>query len=235
MRNDRTEVLTGHYFTGFIAEHIDDVVNRSNSNHRRSRHAALTCTTRHRSRYIARGHTRMGIGQNNQMILCTAQRQTAFEVRSRAFIDDFRHFCRANEGNGFNIGMVAYRFHNVAVAVHDVQNAIGQACFFQKGSKAVCTEGYLFRRFHNHRITQNERIRNRPIRHHAREIERHNRCHNAHWKPFGTAFNAFRHLHYFTLNKLRHRASKLSQFYAFFYFRLGFIVSFTIFLLNEAG
>jgi hypothetical protein len=99
----------------------------------------------------------------------------ALEVRAAA-VDDLRHLRRADEADRLDVRVVADRFDRLLAAVHDVQHAVGQAGFAQQLGDAAGAERHQLGRLEDHAVAEGDRVGDRPVGHHVREVERRDRA-----------------------------------------------------------
>ena len=107
--------------------------------------------------------------------------------------------------------MVAQRFHRFLPAVDDLQHSLRQARFLQQLRNSSGAERNELRRLENQTIPQRERVGDRPIRHHVREVERGNRGDDAQRISLDPALDAATHFQHFSRSDLRQRAGKLAE------------------------
>src|SRR6476619_6888830 len=113
------------------------------------------------------------------MIFRTAERNAAFESVCASLVNKLCNLGRTDKAHGLDTFMVADALYDFAAAVDDVENTVRQASFFQKLRHSLACERHELARLHYHRVAENERVWQSPVRHHQREIERHDRRDNA--------------------------------------------------------
>ena len=205
------EVAPRNHPSGEVDHAPDNVIGLRDRDHHRRRHAALSRASRHRRNDVAAGHLRIGVGHDDEMILCSAERETALQIVRRAAIDDFRDLRRSDEADGADARVVADRFDRVPAAVHHLKHAVGKARFLQQLGDAPGAERNELARFQDHAVTKRERVRDRPVRHHIRKIEWRNRRHDADRESFDATLDAAAHLEHFARDDLRQRARELGE------------------------
>ncbi len=118
-------------FFASIDHLVDDVIHTTDADHLRGGHATLSGATAHAGDHVARGHLQMRIGQYEQMVLGAAQAERTLQGARGTDVNDLGHLGAAHEAHGLDAGVIADGLHDRAVAVHHVEDAIGQARFLQ--------------------------------------------------------------------------------------------------------
>src|SRR5258707_14981215 len=109
------------------------------------------------------------------MILSAAKREDALEIRCASTINELRNFSRAYEADCFDSGMITDRFDDIPSTVHNLEHTFRQSRFPQQLGDSNTRKGHELRWLEDHAISQSDRIRDRPVWNHVREIERSDR------------------------------------------------------------
>src|SRR5258708_2165997 len=102
-------------------------------------------------------------------------------------IHEFRDLGRADKTDGLNVGMGTDPLDDLFSAVDDVENTVRQTGFFQYLGHTDNRQRHELTWLHYHRVAEHECVWHRPIRHHKRKIERHDRGDDTYRKMLGPA------------------------------------------------
>ncbi len=143
------------------------------------------------------------------MVLRPAEAERPLAVARRASVDLLGDAGAADESDRLHARMVAQRLDHHAIALHDVEDALGQAALGQQLRKAKRGERHPLARLQHEGVPADERLRKHPHRHHQREVEgRHARDH-AERRVGDLAGDAATHLELVARRKVRKRAPEL--------------------------
>ena len=106
------------------------------------------------------------------MVLGAAEREDPLEVAGPAAVHELRDPGRADEGDGRDARMVTDRLDHLAPAVHHVEDAGRQPRLRQQLRDAAGAERHQLGGLEHHAVAEGDRVGDRPVRHHAREVER---------------------------------------------------------------
>ena len=156
---------------------VDDVIGRGDRDHHRRGHAALARRSRDiDATTLPGGHLGIGVGHHDQVILRAAERQDPLEARRAPAVDRLGDRRRADEADRVDAGMIADRLDRLASAVHHVEHAVGESRLAQQRRDAAGADsGTSSDGFRMKRVAERDGVRNGPVRHHAREVERRDR------------------------------------------------------------
>jgi hypothetical protein len=107
--------------------------------------------------------------------------------------------------------MITDRLYDLLPPVHHVEHSGRQPGLRQQFRNSAGTQGNQLGRLQQHAIAECQRIRDCPVRHHAREIEWCNRCDDTDRIPVGAALHSSADLEYLTSDDLRQRAGEFCE------------------------
>src|SRR5438445_8833522 len=119
-------------------------------------------------------------------------------------IDELGDLGRADKADGLDVRMSTDAFDDLFAAIDNVEHAIRQARLFQYLCHASDRQRHKLGRLHYHRVAEHECVGHRPIWHHQRKIEWHDRRDYADRKMLSPAFDAAADLKNLVRYKLRH-------------------------------
>ena len=105
---------------------------------------------------------------------------TRFPVAPQRCVDVLGHRRRPDEGDAGDVLVLDDAVHDVARAVDHVHDAGRQLISSMQLEEAVLREGHLLARLHDDRVPRGDRVRQKPERHHRREVVRRDDREDAH-------------------------------------------------------
>ena len=118
------------------------------------------------------GHVDVGVREHDHVVLRSAERLCALAVLRRRLVDVFRDRSRADEGDRLDLRVLEDRVDRDLVAVHDVEDAVGNAGLLQQLGGVHRRGRILLGRLEHERVAARERGRPHPHGHHRGEVER---------------------------------------------------------------
>jgi len=106
------------------------------------------------------------------VILRAAERLHALAVLRAGLVDVVRDRRGADEADRLYLRMREQRIDDDLVALHDVEDAIGQTGFLEQIGHEQRRRRIALARLQNERVARRDRDREHPARHHARKVER---------------------------------------------------------------
>ncbi len=210
-RDHRADIASWNDGARVLDHPFDDVVGRRHRDHHRRGHAALARASGHRGDDVARRHLLVGVGHHDQVILRATESETALQRRGRAPVDDLRDLGRSDEADRGDSGVVADRLDGFLPTVNDLQNAFGQPRFLEQLGDSASAERNELRRLEDEAVSERDRVGNRPVRNHVREVEGRDRRDDPKREPLDPALHTAAHLEHFSRRDLRQRAGELAQ------------------------
>ena len=113
----------------------------------------------------------VGIGQDDDVILCAALALHALAAGRGAPVHMPGHRRRADETDGAYLRMIAKRVDHLAPAINQIHHALGQAGFLEQFERAPHRKRDALGRLEDERVAASDRVRQKPINDHRREIE----------------------------------------------------------------
>mmetsp|Transcript_62735 Transcript_62735/g.110801 ORF Transcript_62735/g.110801 Transcript_62735/m.110801 type:complete len:307 (+) Transcript_62735:1762-2682(+) len=165
-------------------------------------HAALACTPHKPRDHISRSHGNIAIGQRQQVVLRTTERQHALVHGLTALGDNLGHLGGTHEGHSTDIGVVAHGSNHLRSTVHDLEHTRRNARSHHQLHHSLHGQGNLLRGLENHTVAHGEGNGDRPHGNHRREVERHDGSHHAQRLSGLLAHNAAGHLQLSTSREL---------------------------------
>ncbi len=144
--------------------------------HGRDRHAALAGRAVGGADQSVGGRVEIGVRQHDGVVLGATQRLHPFPLGASGFIDVPGDRRRADERDCRHVGVRQEGVDRVLVAMHDVEDAVGQSGLFQQFRGQHAGGRVLFRRFQHERVPTGQRHGRHPHRAHDREIEGGDPC-----------------------------------------------------------
>ena len=95
--------------------------------------------------------------------------------------------------------------------MHDLEHPLRQPRLSQQLGDATRAERHQLRRLQDQAVAECDRVRDRPVRHHVREVERRDRRDDAERVTLDPALDASAHLEDFARRDLGQRAGELAQ------------------------
>ena len=136
------------------------------------RHAPLARRAEARVDRGVRGEVEVGIRQHEHVVLRAAERLHPLAVLRRLLVDVPGDRGGADEGDGCDVRVLDERVDRDLVAVHDVEDAVGQAGLGEQLGHPVGRGRVLLRGLQDDGVARRDRDREEPQRHHRREVER---------------------------------------------------------------
>ena len=124
-------------------------------------------------------HLDVRVGQHDHVVLGTAERLHALAVLRAGLVDVAGDRRRADEAHGGDVGMLEDPIDRDLVAVHDVEDAVGQPGLLQQLTEVDRCGWVLLARLEDERVPARDGVREHPHRHHRREVERRDAGHDA--------------------------------------------------------
>ena len=154
-------------------DRLDELVARvADRDDLRDRHAALAGRAVGGAHGRVGGHVDVGVREDDHVVLRPAERLHALAVLRPGLVDVARDRGRADEADGADILVLEDRVDRDLVAVHDVEDAVGQAGLLEQlGGPDRCGR-ILLGRLQHERVAARERRPPHPHGHHRREVER---------------------------------------------------------------
>ena len=181
--------------------------------HDRQRHAALARRTKRPAHNRIHRGIQIRIRHHNRVVFRCAKGLHAFAVGAGSFVDIFGNTGRAHEADRRNTRIGIQLLGIVVAAVHNVKDAIRQACFLQQFSQAYRGRRGQRRWLEDEAVAAGQRQREHPHRHHRREVKRRNPRHNTQRLHQRIAVHAGADIRgVFTFNQMWNTASKFNHF-----------------------
>ena len=130
-------------------------------------------------------------------------------------------------------GMIADRLDGVLPAVHHLEHARREPGLGKQLGDATGADRHQLRRLQDHAVAQGDRVRDRPVGHHVRKVERRDRRDDAERKALDAALDAAAHLEHFARRDLRQRARELGQLGGLQHFGARFARDLAVFFGDE--
>ena len=112
---------------------LDQLIASRTDRHRdRNRHAPLTRRTVGRAKQCVAGRIHIRIRHHHHVILGTAQGLHAFAVGTTCRVDMLSHGGRTHKTHGLDLWMRQERIDDGSIALHDVEDPIGQTRLLQQ-------------------------------------------------------------------------------------------------------
>ncbi len=140
--------------------------------HHRQGHAAFARGAEGGSDNAVDGLVQVGVRQHHTVVLGPAHGLNPLAAGRGGHIDVLRHLRRADKTHGLDLGGRQDRLDHFAVALHDVQEALGCTGFVQQRRQLHRHRGRALRGFQDERIAGSEGRSQHPQRDHRREVER---------------------------------------------------------------
>ena len=138
----------------------------------RDRHAALAGrAVGGRDRGVG-GHLDVGVGQHDHVVLGAAQRLHPLAVLRARLVDVAGDRRRADEADRGDVGMLEQRVDGDLVALHDVEDAVGETGLFSSSAVRVDADGSFSDGLSTNVLPQASAGAHIHIGHHRREVER---------------------------------------------------------------
>ena len=137
----------------------------------RDRHAALAGRTVAGADQRIDGLVEIGVGHDDHVVLGAAEALDAFAVRAAAAVDVLRDRRGADEADGGDLGMVEDGVDGFLVAVHDLEDAVGQAGFLHQLGEHQRHGGVALGGLEDEGVAAGDGRAHLPHRDHRREVE----------------------------------------------------------------
>ena len=157
-----------HALSDLLDELVGDGVDREDD---RDRHAALAGGAEARVDGGIRSEVEVGIRKDQHVVLRAAESLHALAVTGRGLVHVAGDGGGADERDGADIGVLEERVDRLLVAVHDVEDAIGEPRLLEQGGHPVGRARVLLGGLQDDGVAGGERDREEPQRHHRREVE----------------------------------------------------------------
>ncbi len=115
------------------------------------------------------------------MVLGPAQRLHALAVGSALLMDVFSDRGRADKGNGLDVRVLQQCIDRHLVALHHIEDAIGQTGFLEQTRHQQAGRRIALGRFEDEAVAGHQRHGNHPQGHHDRKVERRDPGADAQW------------------------------------------------------
>ena len=125
-------------------------------------------------------HRDVGVRQNDHVVLGAAERLHPLPVLRARLVDVPRDRRRADEAQRRHVGMLEQRVDRHLVAVHDVEDAVGDPRLLQQLGREERGRRILLGRLQHEGVAARDRRRPHPHRNHRREVERRDARDHAH-------------------------------------------------------
>src|SRR3954471_3899143 len=185
--NDRTHIdvlvavgRTDSHLPGVLDKVFDNRITRfSNRDRDAAGHTPLTGAAERRCGQRFYGLIYFGIRHDHYMVFCAAGRLDAFARCRSPLVDVLRNTRGTDKGNRGDFRMIKQRINAFAIAVDNVDNAVGSARFCEQLAKSHSGKRHLFRWLQYERVAARKCDGEHPQRHHEGEVVRRNADANA--------------------------------------------------------
>ena len=158
---------------GGLAEPFDQGIGDLADRHRDAAgHAALAGAAKRRELKCPHGLVEIGVGHDDEMVLGAAGRLDPLAVLRAGHVNVPGDRRRADERDRTHQRVSQERIDALLVAVHDVEDPLGQPRLHQELAHADRRQRDLFRGLQDKRVAADDRDREHPERDHRREIKR---------------------------------------------------------------
>ena len=160
-RMDRRDQLGPQTLSGVFADR----------HHHRQRHAALAGRAERRAAQVIDHHVEVGVGHDHAVVLGSAHRLHALARGHPARIDVLGDVGRADKADCADRRVIEDQVDHFLVAVNDLEDPVGQACFEPQLSDPARHRGVAFGGLEDKGVARRNRHRAHPQRDHRGEVE----------------------------------------------------------------
>ena len=178
---------------GALGDAGDEVVgHRLDGDEHADRHAALAGGAVAGVDRGVGGEVEVGVGQDDHVVLGTAQGLHALAVAAGLLVDVLRDRGGPDEADGGHVRRLQQRVDGDLVALEDVEDTVGQAGLLPQLGQPEGRRRVLLARLEHHRVAGRDGDREEPHRHHRREVEGADDAHHAERRALGVHVDAGR-------------------------------------------
>ena len=131
------------------------------------------------------------IGRDRHDVFSTAKRLNPLAGCAAALVNIFGRGGGADKGDTFDIRMIKQSVDHIAGPVNHVEHPFGQTDLVDNFKNLGLGHGHQFRRFNNEGIAADNRIGQKPPRHHARKVVGNDAGEDTQWLSMAHAVNVF--------------------------------------------
>jgi hypothetical protein len=198
-------------------------------------HATLSCAAGEGGDNIFCGDFDIGVWDDHEMIFGTAESEHPFSGVDAALVDEFGDGSGTDKGGCCDAGVVKDGFDSGAVALNDIENAVGEAGLLEEFGESEWGEGDLLRGLENEGVAAGDGDGEHPHGNHGGKVEGGDACDHAERESAGVAIDAWADFEEFAGDELWEGAGVFDDFETFFDTGFGFGGELAVFARNEEG